>query len=132
MGCRWWCAVLVVNEWNIDRPLFLKVGREREGIGSGKGCQDASSVDDRHHTHAHTQTEQTAQPCQLPDSQNSAACWVSRFRHRPKSPGLHHLASVRLNPTGTLWRIMQREDRTRNGTKGLVIQLCGHFGCLGL
>lgn len=54
MGCRWWCAVLVVNEWNIDRPLFLKVGREREGIGSGKRCQDASSVDDRHHTHAHT------------------------------------------------------------------------------
>lgn len=72
-------AVLVVNEWNIDRPLFLKVGseREREGIGSGKRCQDASSVDDRHHTHTHTHRQSRQHShAQLPDSQNSAACWV--------------------------------------------------------
>lgn len=70
MGCRWWCAVLVVNEWNIDRPLFLKVGRGREGIGSGKRCQDASSVDDRHHTHTQSRQHshascQTARQCCL-------------------------------------------------------------------
>lgn len=116
---------------NIDWPLFLKWRereRERARMGSGKlpGCLRWWPT--THHTHTqHTQTDRAspAQPCQLPDS--AACCWVSRFRHRPRTPGLHHLASVRLISTGAQWRIMQREGRTRNGTKGLVIQLCGHL-----
>lgn len=65
MGCRWWCAVLVVNEWNIDRPLFLKVGRERgRELVQAKGARmPPPSMTDTTHTHTQTdRADSTAMP----------------------------------------------------------------------
>lgn len=77
MGCRRWWAVLVVNEWNIDRPLFLKVGRERgRELVQAKGARmPPPSMTDTTHTHTHRQSRQHSHAsCQTARTALLAGC----------------------------------------------------------